>query len=159
MVTIRPAEPREAETVAGLINAINSLDGPPPELRMTASVVLRDLICDRPRARLRVADFGAGPIAFATSAPLYDALRHADALFLLDLYTAPAHRRRGAARALLAELAAHAVATGAGCLFWGVDDGDDAALLFYRAIGSVSEGRFSGEILEGEALRALAGLA
>lgn len=142
--------------VAALINAINSLDGPPPSLPMTPEVVLRDLMGERPRARLRVADLDGTPIAFATAAPLYDALRHADALFLLDLYTDPDYRRRGAARALLADLAAHAQATGAACLFWGVDDGDDEAMLFYRSIGSVSQGRFSGEILEGAALQALA---
>lgn len=159
MPQVRPALPEEAPAIAALINAINSLDGPPPALPMTAEVVRRDFLGERPRARLRVATLGGPPIAFATSAPLYDAARQADALFLLDLYTAPEYRRHGAARALMAELAAHARATGAACLFWGVDDGDDEAMLFYRDIGAVSEGRFSGEILDGDALRSLAALA
>jgi ribosomal protein S18 acetylase RimI-like enzyme len=75
---------------------------------------------------------------------------------LLDLYVVPEARRRGAARALMASLAAGARRRSAACLWWGVDEGDDEATLFYRAIGARSEGLFSGEILEGAALLALA---
>ena len=48
---------------------------------------------------------------------------------------------------------------GAACLWRGVDEGDDEALRFDRSIGARSEGRFSGEILEGAAMDRLAGLA
>lgn len=156
MPRIPPARSDEPAAVAVLIDAINSQDGPPPTPPMTSEVVLRHLMGGGPRALPRVADLDGTPIAFANAAPLYDALRLADALFLLDLYSAPEYRRCGAARALLAELAAYAQATGAGCLFRGLDDGDDEALLFLRSIGSVSGGRFSGEILEDAALQALA---
>jgi ribosomal protein S18 acetylase RimI-like enzyme len=153
---IRLALAGDAEAVAILVNAINSLDGMPPALPMTAAVVLRDLIGPHARALLRVAEMDGAVVGFATAGFVYDAERQADALMLLDLYVAPHARRRGLARALMANLAAAGVARGAGCLWWGVDDGDDEATAFYRAIGAVSEGRFSGEILEGEALRRLA---
>lgn len=152
---IRPAVAADAAAVAALINAINSLDGPLPR-PMTATVVNRDLLGPQPRALLRVAELDGRVIGFATANFIYDAARQADALMLLDLYVEPAFRRRGAARALMAALAAQAERLGAGCLWWGVDEGDDEATLFYRAIGAVSEGAFSGEILEGDALRRLA---
>ncbi len=153
---IRPAEAGDAEVVAALINAINSLDHGAPEKPMTAEVVRRDLVGPQPKALLRLAEFDGAVVGFATAGFVYDAERSADALMLLDLYVVPEARRRGAARALMAALAAEATRHGAGCLWWGVDEGDDEATLFYRAIGAVSEGRFSGEILEGAALARLA---
>jgi GNAT superfamily N-acetyltransferase len=156
---IRAAVPADAEAVAALINAINSLDGDQPTTPMTAMIVDRDLICDQPRALLRVAEHGDAVVGFATAAFVYDAVRAADAMLLLDLYVAPAARRRGLARRLMACFATEALSHGAGCLWWGVDEGDAEATLFYRAIGARSEGLFSGEIIEGAALDRLAGQA
>lgn len=156
MIRVRLAGPADAPVVAALINAINSLDGPGPDRPMTAEIVLRDLVCATPKAILRVAEIDGAVVGFATAGPIYDAERAAEALMLLDLYVVPEARRRGAARALMASLAAEAMHRGAGCLWWGVDEGDDEATLFYRAIGARSEGLFSGEILEGSALLALA---
>ena len=153
---IRVAEDGDADAVTALINAINSLDGPAPALPMTADVVRRDLIGARARAKLLVAVHDGRVVGFATAGAIYDAERQADALMLLDLYVMPGSRRRGLARALMAALAADAEARGAGCLWWGVDQGDDEATAFYRAIGAESEGQFSGELLEGAALRRLA---
>ena len=99
---------------------------------------------------------GASGIGFATATAIYEAMRQGDIMMLLDLYVAPEARRRGAARALMAALAAEARARAASALWWGVDEGDDEAILFYRAIGAISEGGFSGEILEGMALARLA---
>jgi GNAT superfamily N-acetyltransferase len=153
---VRVATDADAPAVAALLNALNSEDGLPPERPMTDAVVRRDLLGPTPRTWLRVAQLEGRVVGFATAAPVYDAVRHADALMLLDLYVTPEARRRGAARALMAALAAEALAQGAGCLWWGVDAGDDDATRFYRAIGARSEGMFSGEILEGAALARLA---
>lgn len=153
---IRAAEARDAAAVAALINALNSMDGPPPARPMTPEVVARDLLGPAPRAWLRVAEQGGAVIGFATATPIYDAKVHGEVMMLLDLYVAPEARRQGAARALMAALAAEAQARGIEAIWWGVDEGDDEATLFYRAIGAESEGRFSGEILEGAALARLA---
>lgn len=152
---IRPAHDSDAPTVAALINAINSLDGP-LKRPTTEAVIRRDLLCAQPKALLRVAELDGRVIGFAMGNFIYDTQRQADALMLVELYVEPAFRRRGAARALMAALASHAVQQGAACLWWGVDEGDDEARLFYRAIGAESEGWFSGEILEGAALDRLA---
>jgi ribosomal protein S18 acetylase RimI-like enzyme len=154
---IRAATDRDADAVASLINAINSLDGP---LRhtMTTAIVLRDLLGANPKAILRLAEHNGAVAGFATASLIYDAERAAWAMMLLDLYVRPHARRRGLARALMANLAAEAKRHDCGCLWWGVDEGDDEATLFYRSIGAVSEGQFSGEIIEGAALDRLAGL-
>jgi ribosomal protein S18 acetylase RimI-like enzyme len=154
-VRVRAPSDADAPAVAALINALNSLDGPPAR-PMTAAVVRRDLLGPAPRAWLRVAELAGAVVGFATATPIYDAKVHGDVMMLLDLYVAPEARRQGAARALMAALAAEARARGAEAIWWGVDEGDDEATLFYRAIGAESEGRFSGEILEGPALVRLA---
>jgi ribosomal protein S18 acetylase RimI-like enzyme len=153
---VRAATEADAPAVAALLNALNSEDGPPPARPMTAEVVRRDLLGPTPRAWLRLAELDGRVVGFATATAIYDAVRQADALMLLDLYVRPEARRRGVARALMAALAAEAQAQGAGCLWWGVDAGDDEAVAFYRAIGARSEGMFSGQILEGAALARLA---
>jgi ribosomal protein S18 acetylase RimI-like enzyme len=154
---IRPASMADAPALADLLNAINSLDGEPPARPMTPEVVRRDLIGVRARALVRLASTDSGVVGFATAGTIYDALRHADILMLLDLYVVPEARRRGIARALMAELAAEGMRRGAAGIWWGVDAGDDDARLFCRAIGARTEEQFSGEILEGEAMQRLAG--
>ena len=153
---IRAAREDEAAEVADLINAINSLDGAAPPVTMTAATVARDLLGPAPRAILLVAADGARIAGFVTGAAVYDAARAASAMLVLDLYVRPECRRRGAARALMAALAARAQADGCACLWWGVDEGDEEATAFYNAIGAASEGWFEGRILDGAAFRTLA---
>ncbi|MBP0463786.1 GNAT family N-acetyltransferase [Roseomonas sp. PWR1] len=153
---VREAKAGEADEVADLINAINSLDGETPPVPMTGAIVARDLFGPTPRALLLVAADGARLAGFVTGNLIYDAARAAPAMMVLDLYVRPECRRRGAARALMAALAARARSDGAGCLWWGVDQGDDEATAFYNAIGAASEGWFDGRILDGAAYRTLA---
>jgi GNAT superfamily N-acetyltransferase len=155
-VRVRPARPEEAAAVADLFNAINSMDGPPPPVPMTAEAVRRDLLGPEPRAVLLVAESDGELAGFITGNAIYDSMRAADAFLLNDLYVAPESRRRGAGRALVAGLAAVARERGAGCLWWGVDLGDQEAMLFYDALGAGDEGGFVGRILVGPAFEALA---
>jgi ribosomal protein S18 acetylase RimI-like enzyme len=153
---IRPARDGDAEAVAALITAINGLGDDIPDPPMTADIVRRDLLGAQPKAMLFVAEWQGEVVGFATAGTIYDAVRAAWALMLLDLYVKPEARRRGLARGLMARLAVEARRVGARCLWWGVDEGDDEAVLFYRAVGARSEGMFSGEIIEGAALDRLA---
>ena len=155
-MTARVARMEAAGAVAALINAINSLDGNTPRVTMTEAIVRRDLMRANPRAWLPVAAEGDCVVGFATAGRVYDAERAAPCAMLLDLYVEPAARRRGHARALTAGLAARGQAEGVGCLWRGVDDGDDEAEEFYRAIGAESEGGFTKMLLEGDALKLLA---
>lgn len=156
-IHVRPARSEEAGAVAALFNAINSMDGPPPPVAMTADAVRRDLLGAAPRAVLLVAELDGTVVGFITGNAVYDSMRAADAFFLNDLYVAPEARRRGAGRALVAHLAAMARDRGAGCLWWGVDLGDDEALRFYEALGAEDDGGFVGRILVGPPFEALAG--
>lgn len=156
MCIIRPARTDEAGVVAQLFNAINSLAGSPPPVAMTAEAVRRDLLGPAPWAELLVAAIDGEVIGFATGSPTYDSERAAGGFILVDLYVDPRARRRGAGRALVAGMIALARRRGAVTLWWGVDDGDDEATLFYRAIGAESAEHFTGMILVDDAFTRLA---
>ena len=154
--TIRPASIAEAEEVARLFNAINSLDGTPPLVTMTAAHVVQHLLGPGPWSVLRVAEAEGTLAGFVTASPVYDSERAAGGYIIVDLYVRPDFRRRGIGRALVAAMAAHARRAGAVCLWWGVDEGDDTATAFYNALGADAEGRFEGRILTGAACETLA---
>jgi GNAT superfamily N-acetyltransferase len=153
---IRPARPEEAEEVAALFNAINSLDEGGPVVPMTGAHVRRHLLGPQPLSMLRVAEQDGVLAGFVTGNIVFDSTRAAGGCIVVDLYVRPDFRRRGIARALMAALAAETRAAGALCLWWGVDDGDDEATAFYAAIGAASEGGFEGRILVGAGFDALA---
>jgi GNAT superfamily N-acetyltransferase len=156
---VRAAEAGDAAVVAELFNAINSLDAGGPLVPMTAETVRRDLLGPDPLAVLRVAELDGAVVGFATAHRLYDSIRAAPCLMLNDLYVAPAARRRGAGRALMAHLAAIARDWDAACLWWGVDQGDDEARAFYAALGAREEEVFTGHLLDRDAMARLAATA
>lgn len=153
---IRPARADEANDVAAMFNAINSLDDGGPVVTMTGAHVRRHLLGPSPLSVLRVAEADGVLAGFVTGNIVFDSTRAAGGCIVVDLYVRPAFRRRGIGRALMAALAAETRAAGAVCLWWGVDEGDDAATTFYTALGAVSEGGFEGRILVGAAFEKIA---
>jgi GNAT superfamily N-acetyltransferase len=153
---IRPARDEEAEAVATLFNAINSLDGGGPVVTMTGAHVRRHLLGPQPLSLLRVAEADSVLAGFVTGNIVFGSTRAAGGCIVVDLYVRPDFRRRGIGRALMAALAAETRAAGAVCLWWGVDDGDDDATAFYTAIGAAIEDHFAGHILVGAAFDTLA---
>jgi GNAT superfamily N-acetyltransferase len=155
-IAVRRARDREADTVAALFNGINSIGRDAPPVTMTAEHVRRHLLGADPWAVLLVGELDGLVAGFITASPTYDSERAAGCFIIVDLYVAPAARRRGLGRALMAGMAAEARRRGAGCLWWGVDDGDDEAVAFYRAIGAEAAEHFTGMILIDRAFTVLA---
>lgn len=153
---IRPARIEDAAQVAALFNAINSLGNAPPPVTMTAAHVVQHLLGPNPWSLLRVAEAEGVIAGFITASPAYDSERAAGCYIVVDLYVRPDFRRRGIARALMAAMAAEGQRHGAGCLWWGVDDGDDEATAFYISLGATVEDHFEGRILVGTAYATLA---
>lgn len=153
---MRRARDRDADTVAALFNRINSIGRDAPPVTMTAEHVRRDLLGADPWAVLLVGELDGTVAGFVTASPTYDSERAAGCFIIVDLYVAPAARRHGLGRALMAGMAAEARRRGAGCLWWGVDDGDDEAFAFYHAIGAETAEHFTGMILIDRAFAALA---
>jgi GNAT superfamily N-acetyltransferase len=77
-------------------------------------------------------------------------------IYLEDLFVRPAFRRRGLARALLAELARECVAAGYNRLTWAVLDWNVDAIGLYEAIGGKPLSDWISYRVSGPALSALA---
>jgi GNAT superfamily N-acetyltransferase len=150
---IRRATAADAAGVAALLRALNEEPGLAPE-RITADGVRRDLVED-PRAIVLVAAEGDAILGLATAHPAYDSGQSRWGLFLNDLYVAPAARRRGIARALVAAVAAASRSAGGSYIWWNADAGDDLAFRFHRSLGAV-EAEVTDFLLEGAAFDRLA---
>ncbi len=138
-IVVRPARWEEADRVAALCNAINSLDGNRPIVPMTGADVRRDLLDREPWAELFVAADGDALVGFVTGSRLHDSARSAGAYMVVDLYVVPEARRRGVARALLHAVTAETARRGGSMVWWTSKPGNDGAVAFYRAMGGVSE--------------------
>ena len=86
----------------------------------------------------------------------FSSFRGREVMFLEDLSVLPAFRRRGVARALLANLARLAVAKGYPSIFWNMMDWNDGARALYAQAGAEIEAGTSYCRLHGEALARLA---
>lgn len=149
---IRRAEGQDAAPLAALLRALNTEPGLNPE-RITAQRVTRDLIADA-RVLLLVAEEEAMLQGFASAHPYYDSGASRWGAIMNDLYVAPAARRQGIGRALVAALAEATAAEGGEFLWWEADEGDEPALAFHRGVGA-TEARTHSFLLEGAAFAAL----
>jgi GNAT superfamily N-acetyltransferase len=109
-------------------------------------------LCTSTEADLREALFGAHPVAEALIARLdansqicvgfalffhtYSTFLGRRSLWLEDLFVEPAHRGRGAGKALLGALARIARDRGCGRFEWAVLDWNAPAIRFYEALGA-----------------------
>lgn len=132
-VSLRPALPADHDAIAGL----EGLSG------ATRRLLARDLAGTAPRTAL-VARAGGRVVAFGmtTAAP--------DEVHLLDLVVAPAARRRGLGRRLVAALAARARDDGAAAMTLEVRVGNEPARRLYAALGFASAGIRPGYYRDGE---------
>lgn len=98
------------------------------------------------------------PLGFALYFHNFSTFLGRPGIYLEDLFVEPAHRGRGAGRALLQRLAAIAVERECGRLEWAVLDWNQPAIGFYRRLGAQPQDDWTVYRLAGDALRALANL-
>lgn len=118
LLPIRSARPRDAEVLARLFaefHAEFARSAPP----MTADVFQRDGFGRNRCFSALVAQTARGEVVgFALWHPAYDTDGASPGGYLLDLYVAPPHRRRGFGNRLLAATAAEVEAAGGRFLWW-----------------------------------------
>jgi ribosomal protein S18 acetylase RimI-like enzyme len=137
-VTARRATADDAAALHALILDLNRAQGDPTDL-LTPAHVARDLIAN-PATLVVVAEApDHALIGYATGHATYETGYAEHGLYVGDLYVAPAHRRQGVARALLAALARAGHARGARHLWLTAKQDNTAAHAFYRRLGSRGE--------------------
>lgn len=135
---LRRAEARDVAALHALILDLNRDQGDPTDL-LTPQQVEADLVAGG-SAIVIVAQHDDGTlIGYATGHPTYETGHAEHGVYVGDLYVAPAHRRQGIARAMLAALARAGHAAGARHLWLTAKDTNTAAHAVYRRLGARGE--------------------
>jgi ribosomal protein S18 acetylase RimI-like enzyme len=135
---IRAFDARDAEAVAAMVAALNAEEG---YNRATAAdaAALRDAFLG-PRAHGALLVAGDPPQGYATLHPSYETEFAARGAYMGDLYVAPAVRRQGVGRALVAAAARHTrEAWGGSFLWWTALPKNAAGQAFYASLGAEGE--------------------
>ncbi|MBR0680116.1 GNAT family N-acetyltransferase [Roseomonas eburnea] len=135
---VRRAGMHDAAALRRLIAELNHDQGDPEDL-LTDRHVGEDLI-GNPATIVMIAEAADGRLlGYATGHHTYETGHAERGVYVADLYVAPAHRRQGIARALLAAVARAGHAQGARHLWLTAKEGNTGAHAFYRRLGSRGE--------------------
>ncbi len=135
MISVRTANPQDAEEVAGMARALSLSDGGRAS-RLTADNFLRDGFGGEPAFRSVIAEHDGEIAGYAVYYPGYDTDSATRGIYLADLYVREDFRRRGIGRALIAGVAKQSRADGARWIFWSVLKRNRAARRFYKRIAT-----------------------
>jgi len=131
---IRRATPADVPALFRLKQALTKAEGNDGVLRATEADWRRDGFGAQPRFISLVAESGGAIIGMLTYSELYLTALADVVISIQDLFVEPAHRRLGAGRALLAELAACALERRIPLIQLNVEEGNPARQ-FYRRTG------------------------
>lgn len=118
-------------TLVAALRAHEGIDAPAPDL---ASRLAADGFGDRPAFVCHLAERRGEIVGYALHWLTYDTEPAARCGYLSDLFVAPAHRRSGVARGLMAAVARHWEARGAPWIEWEVRRDNRAACRFYDTV-------------------------
>jgi GNAT superfamily N-acetyltransferase len=155
---IRAAVPADIPAVVALIAELAEFEHLTGPDQLAAGRLEEHAFGATPRCQILVADAdGAGVVGYAVYFMTYSTFLAKPSLYLEDLFVKPAFRRQGIATGCLRELAAIAVARGAGRFEWAVLDWNVAAQQFYVGLGAKVLPDWRVCRMEGDALASLAG--
>lgn len=153
---VRRIEPRDVETVVGLVHELAAYERAPEECHVVGEQLDRALFGTEPALFGHVAEVDGMVVAFALWFLTYSTWDGAHGIHLEDLYVRPEHRGAGLGRALLAALAGICVDRGYTRLEFSVLDWNEPALRAYRGVGAEPLDEWTVHRVGGPALRDLA---
>jgi GNAT superfamily N-acetyltransferase len=133
---LRPAEPRDLESIVALIGELAAFEHLTHLLQVTPESLRPHLFGERPVAECVVAESGSRLIAFALFFHNFSTFLGRPGLYLEDLYVQPTHRGAGIGRAMFEHLGALAVRRGCGRFEWSVLDWSEKAIRLYERRGA-----------------------
>ncbi|MFJ2443464.1 MULTISPECIES: GNAT family N-acetyltransferase [unclassified Streptomyces] len=136
---ISPATEADVEIISEILGEIEAYyggDNTPGEIEAIRAA----LFGARPAATVLLARDGNVVLGMASYTYLWPAAGAETSLYLKELYVREPARRRGAARALMAELKAGATAAGCSRIEWTADADNPLALAFYEGLGAQPRG-------------------
>lgn len=149
---IRRARPDDCPLILGFIRDLAEYERALEEVKADVGQLREALFGDNPRVYGLVCECDDEPVGFALYFYNFSSWLGRLGIFLEDLYVDPAHRGKGAGKALLHYLARQAVAEGCGRFEWNVLDWNEPAIRFYESFGARSQSEWVGYRLTGKAL-------
>jgi len=157
MLTIRPAEPRDAALLLTFTRELAEYERAPEQVVATEADFVRDGFGERPRFEAVVAEWEGAPAGFALWFYNWSTWEGRHGLYLEDLFVRPAFRGKGIGKALLVHCARVAAAQGCPRFQWQVLDWNDSAIDFYESLGAKQMKEWITMRVAGPAVSRLAG--
>lgn len=137
-VCVRPAEPRDVEQIAELINALAEYEKLAHEVKSRSSDLSTHLFGSNPKAQALVADTTRGAIVgFALYFFNFSTFLGKPGLYLEDLFVLEEYRGRGIGLQLFRALGRIANEEDCGRMEWSVLKWNDPAISFYTKLGAI----------------------
>lgn len=135
-VTIRAAEPADAELIFALVRELAEYERLSHEVDATAQQIASALFAPEPKLFCHIADWDGQPAGFAMWFLNFSTFRGRHGLYIEDLFVRPALRGKGIGKALMRHLAGHCVAHGLARFEWTVLDWNKPSIAFYESVGA-----------------------
>jgi GNAT superfamily N-acetyltransferase len=158
MLSIRHATIADVGLLQTLICELAEFEHFLDRVENTAADLARDGFGEDPRFRALIADWNGEPAGYAFVFNYYSTWA-GRGLFLEDLFVRERFRGRGIGKAMLAEVARIGVAETCYGVHWSVLNWNEGAIDFYKSIAAEFHDQWRPVLLNGEALRGLAGKA
>lgn len=154
---IRPVRPGDCPLILRFIRDLAEYERALEEVEATEAQLQALLFGDNPKVHGLICESDGEAVGFALYFYNFSSWLGRLGIFLEDLYVDPAHRGKGAGKALLQHLARQAVAEGCGRFEWNVLDWNEPAIRFYESFGARPQSEWVGYRLTGKALQRFAG--
>lgn len=141
-IRVRPARPEDTATMVQFVKDLAVYEKEPVEnVRINEATLTQQLFGENPAIFAHIAEEidaagNATSIGFALWFLNYSTWEGAHGIYLEDLFVQPAHRGKGAGKALLKQLATIAVERGYKRVEWCVLKWNTPSIEFYRSIGA-----------------------
>ena len=155
-LAIRSAQPKDSALIFTLVRELAEYEKLTDEVAATEGQIASALFAPEPRLFCDIAEWNGDPAGFAVWFLNFSTFRGRHGIYLEDIFVRPAFRRRGAGKALLAQLAKRCIDQGYARLEWSVLDWNMPAIEFYRSLGAEVLGDWRICRVTGLALRGLA---
>jgi len=155
-LAIRQAQQTDCALILRFVRDLALYERALDEVEATVAQLEQVLFGDNPRVYAVICEEDGTPVGFALYFYNFSTWLGRLGLYLEDLYVGPAHRGKGAGKALLRYLAQVAVNEGCGRFEWSVLDWNEPAIQFYESFGARPQSEWVGYRLTGAALTAFA---
>jgi len=138
-VRVRPAEPRDAEALLSLIDALADYESLPRPDDAARGRFADHAFRAAPYFFALMAEVAAQPVGYALYFFTYSSFLAQPTLYLEDIFVLPEHRNQGVGAAIMRRLAEEAVARDCGRMEWQVLHWNTPSIEWYQRMGAAHQ--------------------